>query len=138
MKNGQSLIELLIAIGAISTVLVAIAAVSTGALSGQTYARAETQATQLSSEQIERLRAYRDRNGYAALASLSCSASDCFINSAYSVSTAAQVTNGITVWFRTSTACPAGKIQVTATSKWTDSKGIHQPTIKTCFTDWAR
>lgn len=148
MKQGQSLIELLIAIGAISAVLVAIVAVTTKALSGQTFARTEAQATQLSEEQIERVRVYRDRNGYTALAALpgrpcsvpvaSCGATTCTINSSSVVSSGPSVTNGISVCFGTATTCPGGKIQITAMAQWTDSRGTHRPTIKSCLTDWAR
>lgn len=151
VRPAQSLIELLIAVGAISAVLVAMASVSSRALSIQTSARTATQSTQLVEEQIERLRVYRDRSGYPALAALparpcsvpapatGCVATTCNINNAYSVTSGPVVTNGVSVCFGTSTtvAC-GGKIQVTAMAQWTDSKGTHRPTIKTCLSDWTR
>ena len=141
-RSAQSLIELLIAVGAVAAVLVAIASVSTRGLSGQTYAVTAAEATKLSEDQIESVRAYRDQYGYAALATLACFGQDChiacgsgdctvFVNSPY-------LSGVLTVWFRLSTTCPGGSIQVTATSQWIDSRGTHSPTIKTCLTGWKR
>lgn len=140
-RNGLSLIELLIAVGVISVILVGISAVATRSVNVQTYSKEQTQATKLAEEQIERVRAFRDRNGFNAL---TC-ASQCSIQSNLSRSTTTLTVSNFTVWFtvRQPGACPvpAGLTQmkeVVAYAQWTDRRGTHQARKTECFSDWRK
>ena len=62
MKPGTSLIELLIAIGVISVILIALAAASSQSISAGIFSRTQAVATKQAEEQMERVRAFRDRN----------------------------------------------------------------------------
>ena len=75
-RQGQSLIEILIAISAITIVLVSLVSAATRSLSGSVSARTQALATKLAEGQMEKIRAYRDRNG---LSSISC-ADKCYLN----------------------------------------------------------
>lgn len=138
-RKGLSLIELLIAVGVISVILVGITAVATRSVNIQTYSKEQAQATKLAEEQIERVRAFRDRNGFSAL---TC-ASQCSIQSNLSRSTTTLTVSNFTIWFtvRQPGVCPtrAGFTQmreVVATVQWTDRRGTHQARKTECFSDW--
>lgn len=141
-KPGQSLIELIIAIGAIGSILVAIVATATRSLAIQTFSRTQAQATKLAQEQIERVRAFRDQNG---LSSLSC-ASLCSITSNSSpltIDTSTTLSGELEVWFEIAEpgTCPTPPPGVTemkevaALAQWQDAKGSHRSTIVTCLSD---
>lgn len=140
-RTGLSLIELLIAVGAIGAILVGIAAVATRSVNLQTYSKEQAQATKLAEEQIERVRAFRDRNGFSAL---TC-ATVCAIrsNTPPLVVAPTLAVSNFSVWFtvRQPGACPprAGLTpmkEVVATARWTDRRGTHQARKTECFSDW--
>lgn len=140
-RTGLSLIELLIAVGAIGAILVGIAAVATRSVNLQTYSKEQAQATKLTEEQIERVRAFRDRIGFAVL---SCAGS-CSIqsNAPLTITSSVWSVANFTIWFtvRQPGACPprAGLTpmkEVVATARWTDRRGIHQARKTECFSDW--
>lgn len=137
MKHkGQSLIELLIAVSAATVALVALTALATKSVSNQTFSRIEVQATQRAQEQIDLVRKYRDKNGFAALSTLSCSG----VNTCYAdqnVVTAGTVTTGsVTTWFQSTIS--NGTATVTVTARWTDGSGTHQSQLTTYLSDWSR
>lgn len=134
MKPGQSLIELLIAVGAISVVLITIAAAASQALSTGIFSRTQAVATKQAEEQMERVRAYRDRNGLPAL---SC-ADKCSFDSALNKSSSPLTTENLTVWFQAAVpgSCPAGQTEITAIARWQDAKGSHQSKAVSCFSGW--
>lgn len=142
-RQGSSLIELLIAVSVISVILVGISSVATRSVNMQTYSKEQAQATKLAEEQIERVRAFRDRNGFAVL---TC-ASVCAIrsNTPPLVVAPTMAVSIFSVWFtvRTPGACPtpAGLTQmkeVVATAQWTDRRGTHQARKTECFSDWRK
>src|SRR3990172_2773426 len=102
MRPGTSLIELLIAIAAISVVLITIAAAASQALSAGIFSRIQARATKQAEEQMERVRALRDRSG---LPSLSC-ASKCSLDSGLNKSAFPLTVENLSVWFQI--AVPGG------------------------------
>lgn len=136
LRPGQSLIEMLILIAILGVALVPLVGLSSEAIAQQQFARQQAQATELAQQQQERTRAYRDRNGYSALAGLSCFSQDCYINDSYGVSAGSQVSGDHTVWFRLAASCPAGRIQLTSYARWKDGSGIHQSKVVTCLSNW--
>ena len=136
MKPGTSLIELLIAIGAISVVLITIAAAASQSLSTGIFSKTQARATKQAEEQMERIRAFRDRNG---LASLICD-TQCFVDGSLILSSSPlPPVENLTVWFEINNPpvlCPAGDTKVAAYAEWTDAKGTHQSKVVSCFSDW--
>ena len=134
IKSGTSLIELLIAIGAISVVLITIAAAASQALSAGIFSRTQALATKQAEEQMERVRALRDRNGSPAL---TC-ASKCSLDSGLNKSSSPVTVENLSVWFQIAVpgSCPGSATEVTAFAQWTDSKGIHQSKVNSCFSGW--
>ncbi len=134
MKPGQSLIELLIAIGAISVVLITIAAAASQALSAGIFSRTQARATKQAEEQMERVRALRDRSGIPAL---SC-ASKCSLDAGLNKSAAPLTVENLSVWFQIAVpgSCPGSASEATAFSQWQDSKGTHQSKVVSCFSGW--
>lgn len=133
-RQGQSLIEILIAISAITIVLISLVSAATQSLSGSVSARTQALATKLSEEQMEKLRAYRDRNGFE---NITC-ADKCYLNDSLAKLTSQQTVDVLAVWFTVAVpgTCPAGNRQVTAISQWVDGKGTHQAKLISCFSLW--
>jgi Tfp pilus assembly protein PilV len=136
LRPGQSLIEMLILIAILGVALVPLVGLSSEAIARQQFSRQQAQATELAQQQQERVRVYRDRNGYIALSALSCFSQDCYINSSYGVSTGNQVSGDHTVWFRLASSCPVGRIQLTSYAQWKDGSGTHQSRVATCLSNW--
>lgn len=133
-RGGQSLIEILIAISAITIVLVSLVSAATQSLSGSVSARTQALATKLAEDQMEKIRAYRDRNG---LSNISC-ADKCYLNDSLALQVSQQAVDILSVWFTVAVpgTCPAGNRQVTAISQWIDGKGTHQAKLISCFSLW--
>lgn len=133
-RKGQSLIEILIAISAITIVLVSLVSAATQSLSGSVSARTQALATKLAEDQMEKIRAYRDRNG---LTGITC-ADKCYINDSLVLLTSQQTVDILSVWFTVAVPgnCPAGNRQATAISQWIDGKGTHQAKLISCFSLW--
>lgn len=134
-RIGTSLIELLIAIGVISVVLVALTAATTSSVSVQIFAKNEAQATKLAQEQVERLRAYRDRNGWATTNALS---GNKYFDIDLTIPGSSQLINNIfTVWVDPGGTCRgANTKEFDAYARWTNPKGNHESKITICLTDW--
>ena len=133
-RNGQSLIEILIAISAITIVLVSLVAAATRSLSGSVWARTQALATKFSEDQMEKIRSYRDRNG---LENITC-ADKCFLNDSLTKLASPQNIDVVSVWFTVAVPgnCPAGNRQTTVISQWTDGAGTHQAKLISCFSLW--
>ena len=136
-KSGFSLIELLIAVSAVSVVLVALSAAATRSVSTQVLARQEAQATQLAKEQLELIRAYRDRNGLTAVSSISCS--PCALNS--SLTPVPTIFNSpfkisLTISNPPVDTCPVDNKYIVSTVSWGSGANAHQVSSTTCLSDW--
>lgn len=134
MKPGTSLIELLIAIGAISVILITLAAAASQSLSAGIHSRTQALATKYAEEQMERVRAFRDRNGLPAL---SC-AIKCSLDSGLNKSSSPLAVENLSIWFQVAVPglCPGGSSEITVFGQWSDAKGSHQSKIVSCFSGW--
>lgn len=65
--NGFTLVEVIVAMGLIAMLVVALISLSTLSLARAQNARAQAAATQLAREEMELIRAYRDKNSIQAL-----------------------------------------------------------------------
>ena len=135
-RKGQSLIEILIAISAITIVLTALVSAATRSLSGSISARTQALATKTAEDQMEKIRAFRDRNG---LEIISCD-DKCYLNDSLQIQTGKLTIDVLSVWFMVDVAgvtCPAGNRQVTVISEWTDRAATpHQAKSVSCFSLW--
>lgn len=136
-NKGFTLIELLIAVSAVSIILVSLAAAATRAVGVQTQARQQAQATKLAEEQIERVRAFRDRQGFTAINNCVT----CYLNSpADTTITSGTLTNGIySIWLAISDpsgTCPAGNKYIVSIAQWGVNPNLHQSTATTCLSNW--
>jgi len=134
-RKGQSLIEILIAISAITIVLTALVSAATRSLSGSISARTQALATKTAEDQMEKIRAFRDRNG---LEIISCD-DKCYLNDSLQQIQVGQLDiDVLKVWFTVAVpgTCPSGNRQVTVISEWTDGVGAHQAKSVSCFSLW--
>ena len=137
--SGQSLIEVLIAVTVVVVVLTALAAGSTRAVSNQIYSSQQAQATKFAVEQMERVRAYRDRNGIDAV---TCAAY-CNIDINLNKGTPQFVTGNFTIWFSVGlfgASCPdpASSKWIDVFVTWTDVGATKQAKLSTCLSNWRR
>ena len=134
IRSGQSLIEILIAISAITIVLISLVSAATRSLSGSVSARTQALATKFSEDQMEKIRSYRDRNG---LENISC-VDKCFLNDSLTKLSSPQNIDVISVWFTVVVPgnCPSGNRQATVISQWIDGAGTHQAKLISCFSIW--
>lgn len=137
IRPGQSLIEILIAISAITIVLVSLVAAATRSLSGSVSARTQALATKTAEEQMEKIRSYRDRNGLEKIACIG----ECYLDDSLQIQTGRQTIDALKVWFTVAIpgSCQglaAVNRQVTVISQWIDGKGEHQAKLVSCFSLW--
>ncbi|HSX19240.1 MAG TPA: hypothetical protein VLE91_03850 [Candidatus Saccharimonadales bacterium] len=71
-RSGQSLVEVIVAVGVVAALAVALVTTSLVTQKASRGSENSTQATKLVQENIEQIRAFRDRKGFSALANGSC------------------------------------------------------------------
>ena len=148
MKNskhgemGQSLFEVVVAIGVIAIVIVGIVSVATSTIRNTSFTRNKALATRYTQEAIEWLRGQRDTNWVTFHTNadtpprIYCLDTLSWTNSG--VCGASETIGGDTILLRQvafSNIVPA-EITANVTVSWTDSQGTHQVTTSTVFTDW--
>ncbi len=147
-KKGQSLIEVVIALAVV--VALAISLVTTTLITQRTsrQARNNTEASKLVQQNIEQIRAFRDRKGFAAfpgdgacyvLIASDPNPSNWSFNSGAGICpeviTIDNVAFGRSVQFQT---ISTGKKLVTVIATWVDSGGTEVVKNQTFFTNWCQ
>lgn len=124
MKNGISLLEVIIAM-AVSIVLIAGLVFSvTASLRNSQFAKNQTLATKFAQEGLEKIRGYRDQNTWATF----ISPSGCV---AYNPGVVpAQFTR-----IKTCSLLDPDKMQVIVTVSWTDPTGTHKSQLSSYFSN---
>lgn len=143
--KGQSLFELVIAIGVTGLVLVAIMSLSVKSLANATYSKNKTLATRHTQEAMEWLRAQRDTGWEIFLATARTSSSFCLSNlnfdSAGSCSESQVIPGTIFVRQVDFVCSPGGvtpeKVEASVITSWTSSLDrTHESRATTVFTNW--
>jgi len=152
-KKGQSLFEVVVAVGLSALILISIASLATKSVSNSSYTKTNAQATKYVQEEIEWLRSQRDYswNGFiSSIVSGGCDSTDttmswgsvCDIDSLFK-----RTANFVCKYYDISTgsesslACNSGSeniniVEVDVLVSWSDSSGNHQVGSFTRFTKW--
>ena len=144
--SGQSLVEVVVAVGLILTAVVALLALATSGLRGSGFGVTKARATKLANEELELVRAYRDSVGWSVFDDsggggvASCSDfAPCYMNSnplgvASGTDTSAPP---FTRYFVTEpNAVGQSSYKIIVHVIWTDQSGSHDVTISSILTDW--
>lgn len=147
LNIGQSLFELVVAIGVSALIIVAIVSLVTNAIRSATFSRNNAIGTSLGDDAVEWLRTQRDTDIVGFLANTSASPIYCFQaldwNTPSACTSSDLIENLYTRQGTFSTETISGKtvVHATITVSWTDrgvagTAGSHVITNKTDFTDW--
>ncbi len=133
-KNGQFLVETLIAMGAAVIIIGSLVASVSMVIKNAQFSRNQTLATKYATEGMEWIRSQRDsgwtvfatRSGTYCLNSLSWSSGACVGNM------------GTTLFKREAvlSALAADKMSITVTVTWTDPDGTHKSNLSSYLTKW--
>lgn len=124
-ERGQSLIEVLVALGVVVLVLLALISVTTASIRNATFAKNQSLATEHAQELIEEARDIRNSNKgtFFTDESLCDLAPDPDSVPPFTLERACTLVGG-------------DKMQVIATVSWTDAKGEHKSELYTELTKW--
>lgn len=148
MKNqeGQSLFELVMAIGVCALIAVGVVSIANNSIQNSTYSKDQSIASSYAQEATEWLREQRDANISTFISNSSINGTYwCLLSEPLSgwpssgACTSAQTINGMftrQVKLVTTTVSTKTQIEADVTVSWTDAKGIHQVTNSTNFSDW--
>lgn len=139
MNRGQSLFEVLVAIGVSTLIVVAIVSLVTNSIRNTTFSKNKTLAARYVQDATEWLRGQRDAN----IADFRSKATGtyCFNTLSWNNHDTCQADMAGTVFRREgsfTTTQPSGKTVIEADVKvyWDDAQGTHEVRSATNFTDW--
>ena len=141
LEGGQSLFEVVVAVGVFALVIAAIVGLSTSSIRNTTFSRNNSLATRYSQEAVEWLRTQRDTNWVSFHAkAISVPPTYCLkglswidIGDCGALDAIPETSLFRQVDFSDVTAT---SVTATITTYWTDSQGLHQVEVSTEFTDW--
>jgi len=121
--KGQSLIEVVVAIGIVVIVIVALVAVTTVSVRNASFSRNQALATKYAQEAIEKIRDYRARVAW-----------DIFTNNCQNPPDLPSIPSSFSRTISCSGSGDSREIKVTVS--WTDFKGTHKSELTTRLTKW--
>ncbi len=137
-KKGQSLIEVVVAVGVVVLLVTGLIVGSTASMKGSEFSVAKSRALKYSQEGIELSRSLRDGSWatFAARSGLYCLAKDGIWPASSSSSCPINIdgtfTRGVTfAWDGLN-----NRMRVTSTVTWIDGNGTHNSQLETYFTQW--
>lgn len=122
-EKGQTLVEMVFALGVAVLVIVALVVATTVAVRNAQFAKSESLASKYAQDGMEKIRAYRDQNAW-----------ETFKNGCSSYNPGPVPTP-----FTLTVNCvqeAANKLKVTITVSWSDAKGTHSSKQISYFTNW--
>jgi len=150
-ESGQSLVEVIVAVGLILTAVVALLTLATSSMKSSGFGAAKARATKLANEEMELVRAYRDEFGWSVFSSATgvptCldPAAPCHIevNPITSVMTMRSGNDVAVLPFaRSFVVVPPGvavdqsTYTIAVRVTWTDQSGDHTVEISSVLADW--
>jgi Tfp pilus assembly protein PilV len=142
LDNGQSLFEVVVAVGVFALIIAAIVGLATSSIRNSTFSRNNSLATQYSQQAVEWLRTERDTDWVAfynhASTPFYCLDSLSWVNTGTCDTLNELDAIPDTLLFRevSLTRDTATSVTAEVTTSWTDSQGTHQVETSTVFTDW--
>jgi len=137
--KGQSIFEVVIAIGVIGIIISGVVALATTSIRNSTFTRNKSLAARYAQEAVEWMRGERDA-GWVTFHTYAGTATYCLDTLAWGNTGACSSTETIsgTILSREITFSGVLPTQVNAAVRvsWTDSQGVHQVTTSTVLTDW--
>lgn len=140
--KGQTMVELLVALGIAALVLVAVVAGAISALSNVMFSRSQGESNRYARESLEWLRGQRDTGWttFSSKASASPGTTWCLKNLDWLLPGTCSAADTIpnTTLFReaTLTTVAANDIDITIIVSWSDSRGSHQTRLNSKLTKW--
>lgn len=141
MKKGQSLFEVVIAIGVIGIIIAGVVSLAAGSIRNSTFSRNNSLATRYAQEAIEWMRGERDAD-WVTFYNRATVAGNMYCLDSLSWAKARPCNAGEyiagTILTRRVIFTPVPTLEVEAevTVLWADSQGIHQVASSTVYTDW--
>lgn len=142
-KKGQSLFEVVFAVGISALIITAIVALATNSIANSTFSRNSALAGRFVQESIEWLRGQRDSDwelflDRAQVTTWCLPSLDWNSALVGTCADATILTNSIFKREINFTVVDVGNIELKAKVYWTDGKGLHEVSAVTNFTDWRR
>lgn len=151
-ERGQSLFEVVVAIGLSALILTGVASLAAGSVRNSSFSRNNAQATKFAQDQIEWLRGRRDAGWNAFTPSLNSGCSGTFSLGGNCPITGTMFTRTATFtcsFFNAGTGgtsivgCGSGGdsiniVDVAVAVNWSDAQGTHSVRSNTRFTNWRR
>ncbi len=142
-NSGQSLFEVVLALGLATLIMVALVALVTSSIRNSGYSRNKTYATRYTQETLEWLRGQRDDDWEAfSVNYLFCPTPphvQCLDTLAWGNCDTCSDTEFINNIFKREVSfsdIAADSVTVEITTYWTDAQGIHEVRSSTILTDW--
>lgn len=123
--NGQSLVEVVVAIAVVLIVIVGLVAVTTVSVQNASFSRNQALATKYAQETTEKVRAFREQNTW-----------DNFKNGCSGVISGIILPSPFSFGSGTGCICEDDSCEVKVIVSWTDGKGIHKSELTTKLTKW--
>lgn len=138
-KNGQSMLELLIALGIGVLVILALVQSMVLSMKNSEFAKNQNLATRYSQEAIEKIRSERDKLGWNDFFTNYKDTSQCIGASSWSpkpVGGCSQNTGSIFIREASFQKINDNQLDITVITSWTDTSGTHKSEQKTYLTRW--
>jgi len=123
--SGQSLVEMVIAIGVVLIIIVTLVAVTTISVRNASFSRNQSLATKYAQETIEKVRAYREQNSW-----------EDFKGNCSKVISEISLPSPFSFYSGTECVCEDDSCDVRVIVSWTDNKGTHKSELTTRLTKW--
>lgn len=141
LQGGQSLFEVVIALGVITIILVSLVILASLSISNATFSKDKTLATRYSLETIEWLRTERDAS-WDTFVTEAATPTWCVPSLSWSAASAGSCSSGSNIsgtvlkreiYF---SIIDPNTVQVTVRVYWTDAQGSHESRTTTTYTNW--
>jgi len=133
-ESGQSLVEMIVAIGVLVVVIVSLVSITTVSLQNASFSRDQSLATKYAQDGIAKIRSYRDQNTWPVFtADCETVLSSVALPSPFSFNPAPDCyVPGTT----DNCSSAEEKCEVKVVVSWADSKGTHNSEITTRLANW--
>lgn len=138
-NSGQTIVELLVALGIATVVIVALVGASVGSLSNANFAKTQGEATRVSREAMEWLRGQRDQdwNSFASRSGNTwCLQTLGFPLRAGACSASQVIPGTILIREATLTSTADNTLEALVLVYWADSRGRHEVRLNSRLTRW--